>query len=76
VNAAEVRAVPGCGGCSRGWVHCHGTWVLHTDGTGECTDGEHCPVPAEGHEAVLDCWEVDSRCCAYLRRDASSSPGT
>ena len=55
---------PGCAPCGRAWDHCHGSWVLHTDGTGECTDVEGSHLPPETHDVVLPCCEVDSGCCA------------
>ncbi|MFC7405574.1 hypothetical protein [Georgenia alba] len=37
--------------------HCHGTWVVHVDGTEECL-GVVCEDPAECHEHRVSCAEL------------------
>ncbi|MET0135276.1 MAG: hypothetical protein ABW215_16985 [Kibdelosporangium sp.] len=56
-----------CPLCSRGIDHCHGTLVLHSDGTAECTDGT-CEGPDdETHVLVLACVQVAGGClCSEL----------
>jgi hypothetical protein len=50
-----------CPTCTRGWMHCHGTWVEHAAG-GECTLGA-CEVPAESHVHLVACASVGVGCC-------------
>lgn len=54
--------VSSCLSCTRGWLHCHETWALHADGSGECTKRD-CDVVAEGHDLVVGCRQVDAGCC-------------
>lgn len=54
-------ALIGCIDCDSGLEHCHGTWIHHRDGTGECTV-THCHVEIEGHAVVIDCIEVHVDC--------------
>lgn len=61
----SVAGAAGCLPCSRGWGHCHGTWISHRDGA-ECS--EACDVPAEAHDVVVDCQEIDRACCEHLSR--------
>ena len=51
-----------CLSCTRGWLHCHETWVVHEDGSTECTSLE-CAVTQEGHDLATPCREVDRTCC-------------
>ena len=41
--------------------HCHSTYVLHQDGTEECSDPT-CDTPAEGHGVVIPCGHLHPRC--------------
>lgn len=52
-----------CAGCSREWQHCHGTWIEHAAGVGECSDQAFCEVAPEGHTHVVLCGDVSDRCC-------------
>ena len=55
--------VSSCLSCARGWLHCHETWVVHPDGSAECTKVD-CTVGPEGHDLVVGCREIDAGCCA------------
>lgn len=50
--------------CGRDVRHCHGTHVVHLDGTEECTE-PGCDVPGEGHVHLVTCLVVEPPCrCA------------
>jgi hypothetical protein len=54
-----------CTLCGRGIGHCHGTLLLHSDGTAECTEVLCDETQADLHELVLDCRQVTGGCaCA------------
>jgi len=42
--------------------HCHGTLIMHTDGTEECVDGRCAGVYADRHHLVVACWTMFSDC--------------
>lgn len=53
--------------CSRGMDHCHGSLVVHSDGTAECTDITCEDVVVDTHELVLDCLQLTGGCaCAEM----------
>lgn len=56
-----TRGTVGCGSCESGWQHCHGTWIVHRD-SGECAGDPDCVEPAEAHELVVVCEQVQPRC--------------
>jgi hypothetical protein len=57
-----------CSLCDRGIEHCHGTLVLHSDGTAECTDGFCDEDQADLHELVLECRQFAGGCaCAETK---------
>lgn len=45
-------------------LHCHGTCIVHVDGTAECTE-LGCTAPPDGHASLVTCAEVEpqGRCC-------------
>ena len=54
----------GCRSCIAELEHCHGTLVLHRDGSVECTDPE-CRHADDGHDSVVPCDEIAPPCsCA------------
>jgi hypothetical protein len=55
------RLVAGCLDCERDLEHCHGTWIEHRRGAGECTVSL-CEVEVEGHAVVVDCVEIHGDC--------------
>ena len=64
----EVAVNMICGECTTGLDHCHGTLVIHLDGTIECTE----PWCADEHGtrhllARLTCIEVDGDCTCQPR---------
>jgi hypothetical protein len=60
-----VRTTPmsSCPDCGLRVDHCHGTLVVHSDRTVECTDAA-CELPdLLRHEFVIDCLAVMGGCC-------------
>jgi hypothetical protein len=53
-------AVPAC--CADGLAHCHGTLVLHADGTVECDDVDACGADESQHELWVACDELGCGC--------------
>jgi hypothetical protein len=52
-----------CPDCDPGVDHCHGTLVVHSDRTAECTDTA-CELPDTlRHAFVIDCIAVSGGCC-------------
>ncbi len=52
-----------CPDCGLDLDHCHGTLVVHSDRTSECTD-PGCAVPdLLMHAFVIDCRAVSGGCC-------------
>ncbi|MCP2164271.1 hypothetical protein [Goodfellowiella coeruleoviolacea] len=56
-----------CPGCRHGVDHCHGTLVVHVDGTLECTDLECLRAEVVRHELVVVCRQVDDDCACLAR---------
>lgn len=56
---------PRCGECVAQLDHCHGTLIIHAEGSAECTSSE-CTMPfADRHLWVLDCAALLPECaCA------------
>jgi hypothetical protein len=42
--------------------HCHGTLVLHADGTAECDHADHCETREDAHEWWLPCGDLGCGC--------------
>jgi hypothetical protein len=56
-----------CQLCNRAIEHCHGTLVLHSDATIECTDELCEELQVDLHELVLECRQVAGGCeCAEV----------
>ncbi len=51
-----------CPDCAAGLDHCHGTLVLHSDGSVECTDLTCVVHDAERHVLVIRCTEIGPDC--------------
>ncbi len=51
-----------CRDCIDGFEHCHGTYVLHDDGTWECTEPGCVGGGAVLHLWVVSCVEVGAQC--------------
>lgn len=55
-----------CESCTGDLIHCHGTLVIHADGTTECTD-DGCPgAHLALHELRLVCEVSDKGCHCLL----------
>jgi hypothetical protein len=48
--------------CSRGIEHCHGSLVVHSDGTAECTAITCEDLHVDMHELVLECFQLAGGC--------------
>ena len=48
--------------CDNELDHCHGTLVLHADGTAECEHGEVCDADEAQHELWVSCGELRCSC--------------
>ena len=63
-DRAEDTTTENAAGATTVLLTCRGTWLVHQDGTGECTE-TGCTVPAEAHEFVGRCSAVLTSCgCA------------
>ena len=51
-TATPLSPVSSCLPCDGGHRHCHGTLVLHADGSAHCDEAERC----EGREDLHDWW--------------------
>ena len=51
-----------CGPCDAGHHHCHGTLVLHADGTVECDDVADCACREDLHDWWIACVEIGCGC--------------
>ncbi|AEF41549.1 hypothetical protein AS9A_3104 [Hoyosella subflava DQS3-9A1] len=60
-----MRLTTDCADCTAELDHCHGTLIIHTGGSRECTSDE-CIAPARHrHVWVLDCDALQPDCsCA------------
>lgn len=61
-SVLSMTTVTSCARCAGSLLHCHGTVVRHEDGSVECTQ-PRCAGTAELHDFVIDCRDVQSRCC-------------
>jgi hypothetical protein len=52
----------GCDDCRAGLAHCHGTLVVHADGTLECDGVEVCGAEEALHEWWVPCTELVCGC--------------
>jgi hypothetical protein len=48
--------------CDNELEHCHGTLVLHADGTAECEHGAVCEADEAQHELWVSCGELRCSC--------------
>jgi hypothetical protein len=62
--AMTDRVVDGCTDCDEDLEHCHGTVVVHLDGSTECLEEPECSLRAEAHHFVLVCTE--QRCFTLM----------
>ena len=64
--AAPVVELPSasaaCRTCTTGHRHCHGTLVLHADGTAHCDDAHRCEAREDLHEWWVPCTDLGCGC--------------
>jgi hypothetical protein len=58
---ATTSATEICCECDRGLEHCHGTAIVHFDGSFDCTDDPDCKTGSAFHVCVITCDEEG--CC-------------
>ncbi len=52
----------GCEHCAAALAHCHGTLVLHADGSVDCDEASTCELEAGWHEWWVTCTELEPAC--------------
>ena len=58
------RGMSSCPDCGLEIDHCHGTLVVHSDRTAECTDAVCELADLLRHGLIIDCAVVLGGCCA------------
>jgi hypothetical protein len=58
--------IEACAECDQDLEHCHGTVIVHFDGSGDCADDPGCRLAAEQHLFVVSCGEVKCHCGVLL----------
>ncbi|MBU3060396.1 hypothetical protein KO481_02520 [Nocardia sp. NEAU-G5] len=55
-----------CTSCDSALDHCHGTLIVHTDWSVDCTEGDNCyDGDRSRHSFIVDCFDVAGGCgCA------------
>jgi hypothetical protein len=48
-----------CAECEQDLAHCHGTAIVHFDGSADCTDDPDCRLAAEQHLFEVSCAEAE-----------------
>jgi hypothetical protein len=64
VPADTNNGMSSCPDCGTGIDHCHGTLVIHSDRTVECTDAACDLADLLRHALIIDCSVVLGGCCA------------
>lgn len=64
-----------CPECEQDLEHCHGTAIVHWDGSGDCTDDPGCRLAVEQHVFVISCGEVECPCGSPLAEAAHPGAG-
>jgi hypothetical protein len=59
INPALIEA---CAECGQDLEHCHGTAIMHLDGTADCTDDPGCRLAGDQHLFVISCSEAGCDC--------------
>jgi hypothetical protein len=57
-----VTPVDRCHDCAAEVDHCHGTLVLHADGSAACDEAAHCEAREDLHEWWIPCTELRCGC--------------
>ncbi|WP_369801744.1 hypothetical protein [Nocardia sp. BMG51109] len=55
-----------CSSCDSALDHCHGTLIVHTDRSVECTDPDCHDADQSRHTFVVDCFDVAGGCGCTL----------
>jgi hypothetical protein len=63
-----------CIECEQDLEHCHGTAIVHFDGSADCAEDTGCHLIVEQHLFAISCTEVDCDCGDV--RPESMRPGT
>ena len=63
VQAGNNDGMSSCLNCSLDVDHCHGTLVVHSDRTVECTHAACELADLLRHAFIIDCTEVLGECC-------------
>ncbi|MGH3099119.1 MAG: hypothetical protein ACRDMV_24300 [Streptosporangiales bacterium] len=61
MRSTSARELVECLECGRAWDHCHGTLVVHVDGSAECSDLA-CVAVEDAHTYTLACVELLGGC--------------
>ncbi|MEU5840894.1 hypothetical protein [Rhodococcus sp. NPDC047139] len=60
-----------CSQCNHELDHCHGTLVLHTEASADCTDPGCVDFAIVRHTLVLECAELDGGCsCTVVAQES------
>jgi hypothetical protein len=55
-----------CRSCVADLDHCHGTLIMHVDGTADCTDFDCRDTDAVRHALRITCVEIDGGCACVV----------
>ncbi len=69
-NRPRHHTAPACATCDADLLHCHGTLVLHADGSAECDEAHRCGV----REDIHDCWIACSELLCGCTGDEQPAP--
>jgi hypothetical protein len=61
-----ILIIEACVECDQDLEHCHGTAIVHFDGSADCTEDPGCRLIVEQHLWVIACAEVDCDCGGVL----------
>lgn len=59
---ATITAARGCSSCSSEHHHCHGTLVLHADGSAHCDEADSCDAREDLHDWWIPCTDLVCGC--------------
>jgi hypothetical protein len=54
--------IEACAECDQDLEHCHGTAIVHCDGSADCAEDTGCHLIVEQHLFAISCAEVDCDC--------------
>lgn len=58
----RTTAPAGCPSCAADHDHCHGTLVLHADGSAECDNAHVCEAREDLHDWWVPCTDIGCGC--------------